>query len=75
MNVDDEEEYEEFYDYTKIYKDQSQVLSSEYKKDKDAAPTDEWEDVDFESGDDNDDVIEEVEETKEEPKESDNEIT
>jgi hypothetical protein len=57
MSPEDEEEYEEFYDFTKTYEDHPSVKKEKVTKtvkEEDA----EWEDVDCEDGDEEEEVDE-----------------
>lgn len=63
LNPDDEEEYEEFYDFSKTYKDHPDVIKTSSESKKEGETDDPWEDVDFESGDEE---VEDDEEIKEE---------
>ncbi len=69
MHPDDEDEYEEFYDFSKTYENHPDSLKNPELKQKRERPVKQdgvdepWEDVDFESGDE-DIEDEEEEETK-----------
>jgi hypothetical protein len=77
MNMEDEHEYEDFYDFSKTYENHPnaiQVSSKKEKKDGDGdseAVGEQWEDVDFEDADEVEEVDEDEEEKVDTVKDSD----